>query len=102
MRVVWKVCILRVSRYSDLNDYSNNTSWHTFTKVYMNNQYSFCKCAGAALFLLAAGCEKSAPPAQSPPPAAVTVSQPVVRDVVEWDEYQGRMDAVDTVEVSAR
>src|SRR5271154_1830747 len=69
----------------------------------MNTQCNFCKWAGvAALFLLAGGCEKSAQPPSAPPPAPVTVSQPVARDVIEWDEYQGRMDAVDMVEVRAR
>ena len=37
-----------------------------------------------------------------PPPPKVTVSQPVVRDVVEWDEYTGRLEAVEAVEVRAR
>jgi RND family efflux transporter MFP subunit len=32
----------------------------------------------------------------------VTVRQPVVRDVVEWDEYTGRLEAVESVEVRAR
>src|SRR5271154_1753325 len=69
----------------------------------MNTQCNFCKWAGvAALFLLAGGCQKSAQPPPAFPPAPVTVSQPAARDVVEWDEYQGRMDAVDMVEVRAR
>src|SRR5207248_8275691 len=36
------------------------------------------------------------------PPAAVTVNQPTEREVVEWDEYPGRLEAVDMVEVRAR
>ncbi len=69
----------------------------------MNSRYNFCKWAGAAaLMLLAGGCQKSAQSSSAPPPAPVTVSQPVARDVVEWDEYQGRMDPVDMVEVRAR
>ncbi|MGA2748416.1 MAG: efflux RND transporter periplasmic adaptor subunit [Verrucomicrobiota bacterium] len=57
-----------------------------------------------ALGLLAAGCRKadSSASASAPPPPPVTVNQPVLRDVVEWDEYQGRMDSVATVEVRAR
>ena len=53
------------------------------------------------LSLLAAGCEKAPPPAARPP-AAVTVNQPAQHEVVEWDEYPGRLDAVDMVEVRAR
>jgi len=32
----------------------------------------------------------------------VTVSRPIAREVVEWDEYTGRFDAVDAVDVRAR
>jgi membrane fusion protein, multidrug efflux system len=69
----------------------------------MNTQCNFCKWVSImALVLVAGGCHKSAPPPQTPPPVPVTVSQPVARDVTEWDEYQGRMDAVEMVEVRAR
>jgi membrane fusion protein, multidrug efflux system len=69
----------------------------------MNTRCNFCKWAGAAaLFLLAGGCQKSAQPPPVPPPVPVTVSQPAARDIIEWDEYQGRMDAVEMVEVRAR
>jgi multidrug efflux system membrane fusion protein len=40
-------------------------------------------------------------PQQGPPPN-VTVSQPAVRPIVEWDEFAGRFDAVDSVEIRAR
>jgi membrane fusion protein, multidrug efflux system len=36
------------------------------------------------------------------PPPPVTVSQPIVREVMEWHEYTGRTEAVKTVEVRAR
>src|SRR5262249_5064690 len=36
------------------------------------------------------------------PPPAVTVSQPVARDVIDYDEYEGRIAAIPTVEVRAR
>jgi RND family efflux transporter MFP subunit len=39
--------------------------------------------------------------AETPPPP-VSVSQPVVRDVVDQDDYEGRIAAVETVEVQAR
>lgn len=41
-----------------------------------------------------------APGAQQPP--EISVSQPVRRKIVEWDEYTGRFDAVEAVEVRAR
>lgn len=60
----------------------------------------------AACFVaILAGCDNSgnAKPANPGPPAAVvTVSQPIQKDVVEWDEYTGRLEAVQVVEVRAR
>jgi RND family efflux transporter MFP subunit len=47
------------------------------------------------------GCNSSPPVAETPPPP-VTVSQPLVRKVVDYDDYEGRIDAVETVEVRAR
>ena len=47
-----------------------------------------------------AGCGKRAP--QAPLPPTVSVVQPVARDVVEWDEYIGRLESPETVEVRAR
>lgn len=52
---------------------------------------------------LIAGCERQASSAPAaPPPPAVTVSQPLQREVIEWDEYIGRLEASETVEVRAR
>jgi len=48
-----------------------------------------------------AGCKpKSHLPPQQPP--TVSVIQPVAREVVEWDEYIGRLESPETVEVRAR
>ena len=49
-----------------------------------------------------AGCSPPAPPVAETPPPPVTVSQPVVREVVDRDDYEGRIAAVQTVEVRAR
>ena len=54
----------------------------------------------AAHSFLLIGCERQQ--TQAPPPPIVTVSKPVVEEVVEWDEYTGRLEAVDTVDVRAR
>ncbi|HJQ57043.1 MAG TPA: efflux RND transporter periplasmic adaptor subunit [Vineibacter sp.] len=40
--------------------------------------------------------------AQAPPPPAVTVSVPLQREVVEYDEYTGQFAAVESVELRAR
>jgi len=58
------------------------------------------------LALLLSGCDR--PQAQNKnqqaaaPPPAVTTSQPVVSEIVEWDEYTGRFEAVASVEIRAR
>lgn len=52
-----------------------------------------------SIFLTSCGGE---PEQQIPPPPQVTVSKPLVREIVEWDEYTGRLDAIDSVEVRAR
>jgi RND family efflux transporter MFP subunit len=51
-------------------------------------------------FFLAA-CGQNAAPAPPPPPK-VTVTNPVEREVTEWDEYTARLEATETVEVRAR
>ena len=64
-----------------------------------------CIIASAgALAGLAAGCSpaQSAPPAAAPPPPAVTVQHPVQKDVTDWDEYPGRLEATEMVDVQAR
>lgn len=43
-----------------------------------------------------------APEGKKDKPPEVTVSQPMTRKIIEWDEYTGRFDAVESVEVRAR
>jgi len=54
-----------------------------------------------AIGLLATGCGKDASKT-APPPAVVTVVQPISREIVEWDDYIGRLEAPETVEIRAR
>lgn len=57
----------------------------------------------SGLVLLLTACTSSPPPpTATPPPPKVTVSQPSTRDVVEWEEYTGRLAAVESVEIRAR
>jgi RND family efflux transporter MFP subunit len=55
------------------------------------------------LLVVLTACEPGT--SQAPRPSSVpsvTVAKPVVKDIVEWDEFVGRFDAVDSVEVRAR
>ena len=59
---------------------------------------------GFAMILLAS-CGDNGSQAQqqaAPPPPTVTVAKPVVREIVEDDEFVGRFEAVDEVDVRAR
>ncbi len=51
--------------------------------------------------LLLAGCHRPAPNA-APPPPKVTVAPVVEKEIVEWNEFIGRTDAVQSVEIRAR
>jgi RND family efflux transporter MFP subunit len=55
------------------------------------------------LALALAGCaEKAQSQAAAPPPPPVTVAQPVKRTVTDWDEFTGRFEAIQDVQVRAR
>ena len=57
--------------------------------------------AGALLpVLVLAGC--GAKPADPPPPPAVTAAAVPEREVTDWDEFTGRLEAVDQVEIRPR
>src|SRR5947207_964046 len=55
----------------------------------------------AVALLCAAGCKPKSGVAPPQPPA-VSVVQPVAREVVEWDEYIGRLESPESVEIRAR
>lgn len=48
-----------------------------------------------------AGCSSNAAPA-GPPPPNVTVAVPLQRNIVDWDEYIGRFEAIQDVEIRPR
>jgi multidrug efflux system membrane fusion protein len=54
-----------------------------------------------ATLLVAVGC-REARPAVMPPPPSVTVADVEEREVPDWDEFVGRLEAIDSVEVRAR
>jgi membrane fusion protein, multidrug efflux system len=54
-----------------------------------------------AVCLLSAGCKPSTQ-APAPPPPPVTVATPIQKQIVEWDEYTGRTNAVERVQIRPR
>src|SRR5690348_13866911 len=58
--------------------------------------------APLAFSVVLAGCEKTSAQQGPPPPMQVTVANVAERDVTEWDEFTGRLQAVDSVEVRPR
>jgi len=48
------------------------------------------------------GCDRPPAATAAPPPPPVTVAHPLQKNITEWDEYTGRFQAVETVEVRAR
>lgn len=53
--------------------------------------------------LLVTACNRTdAQPADTPPPPSVTVAPVLAREVTEWDEFTGRLEAVHTVAVRPR
>ncbi|MEP6546988.1 MAG: efflux RND transporter periplasmic adaptor subunit [Gammaproteobacteria bacterium] len=56
----------------------------------------------ACSVMLIGGCGKSGGGQAPPPPPLVTVAQVLEKKVKEWDEFTGRMQAVETVEIRPR
>ena len=52
--------------------------------------------------LAVSACARTAAQPADPPPPKVTVAQVVSRDITEWDEFTGRLEAVNTVAVRPR
>ena len=55
----------------------------------------------ALLLALLAACS-SGEQGGAPPPPPVTVAMPLAREVVDWDDYVGRFEAIESVEVKPR
>jgi RND family efflux transporter MFP subunit len=65
------------------------------------------RAAGACSILLfvlyaGAGCKKKAAQMAPPPPSTVSVLNPIEREVVDWDEFTGRLEANHIQKVQAR
>jgi len=56
----------------------------------------------ACALIASGGCGKSGNSGQAPPPPAVTVAQVLEKRVKDWDEFTGRFQAVESVEIRPR
>ena len=52
--------------------------------------------------LTLAGCSEPQQAQQAPPPPSVTVAKPTTRSITDFDEYVGRFQAIDDVQIYAR
>ena len=55
-----------------------------------------------AVVAVAAGCTRTSAQQTAPPPPQVTVASVIERTVTEWDEFTGRLQAVESVDVRPR
>jgi RND family efflux transporter MFP subunit len=68
--------------------------------IALKNTYVFAVLGMAGVML--PGCEPPAPTLGQSEPPVVTVSQPLEKDITDFDQYTGRIEAAQTVEVRAR
>src|SRR5687768_6353360 len=57
---------------------------------------------GAMVVILLTGRGRSAAQPQQPPPPSVTVASVAQQELVEWDEFTGRTEAVEMVDIRPR
>src|SRR6202521_966283 len=65
------------------------------------HQFRLVTASALLLLALVAGCKRVISP-QAPPPPTVSVSQPLQREVIRWDQYSGYLSSPQTVTVNAR
>ena len=64
-------------------------------------QFRLATALVALVLALLSGCKRVVS-TQAPPPPKVTVSQPLQRDVIRWDQYSGYLSSPQSVTVNAR
>jgi len=63
---------------------------------------TICYVALALIALVTGACTPTAAQQGPPPPPQVKVAEVIARDVTEWDEFTGRLEAVNTVAIRPR
>jgi RND family efflux transporter MFP subunit len=70
-------------------------------QITMKETLCFLALLLGLVVIVPAGCQRAtAPP--PPPPSAVTVSQPLEREVIRWNDYRTYLASPETVDVKAR
>jgi hypothetical protein len=62
----------------------------------------FTSFAGLAAMAVLAACSAQAKQEAAPPPAQVTITAVAFKELRQWDDFTGRLEAVDTVEIRPR
>jgi membrane fusion protein, multidrug efflux system len=55
-----------------------------------------------SIVLFMAGCHQAPPPLTAPPPPTISVARPIAQSIIDYDEYQGRIEPSESVEIRAR
>src|SRR5438874_392829 len=62
----------------------------------------FVTCAGLAVLAFLAGCNQEQRPAVSSEPTVIPISKPASREITDYVEFTGRVNAVNSVNVIPR
>ncbi len=62
----------------------------------------FTSFAGLAAMAVLAACSAQAKQEAAPPPAQVTVTAVAFKELRQWDDFTGRLEAIDTVDIRPR
>src|SRR2546430_6565004 len=62
----------------------------------------FAACAGRAVLAIVVGCNQPQHPAVSLEPTVIPISNPVAREITDYVEFTGRVNAVNSVNVIPR
>ncbi|MEO5657025.1 MAG: efflux RND transporter periplasmic adaptor subunit [Nitrospiria bacterium] len=68
----------------------------------LNKPYELMVLFAAPLVLVACNTSPSQGPGGPPPPPQVSVAAVIAKDVADWDEFTGRLEAVERVEIRPR
>ncbi|MGY4445034.1 RND family efflux transporter MFP subunit [Bradyrhizobium sp. LM2.3] len=81
----------------------DRTEASSLSKCTISFRLDLARSPGFSLrYSLSPGCGQPTSQAGAPPPAPVTVAQPVKRTVTDWDEFTGRFEATEEVQVRPR